>query len=126
MFKTLIVGAGGFLGAVTRYGLSGLAHRLVNGVFPAGTLAVNLIGCFVIGAIMSLVEDRQMLAPDTRLFLTIGFLGSFTTFSTFGYETVELLRHGSMRLAAWNVAGNVLVGLAAVVAGWSAARAIMS
>jgi len=126
MMKTLIVGTGGFLGAIARYGLSGLVHRFTGGLFPLGTLAVNLIGCFVIGGLMSLVEDRQMLAPSTRLFLGIGFLGSFTTFSTFSYETVALMRHGSMRLAALNVGVSVILGLVAVAAGWAAARAILS
>ncbi len=126
MMKALIVGAGGFLGAITRYGLSGFVHRFASGLFPFGTLVVNLMGCFLIGGLMSLVEDRQLLAPGTRLFLAIGFLGSFTTFSTFSYETLELMRHGSMRLAAWNIGGSVILGLAAVAAGWGTARAILS
>ena len=97
MIRTLLVGAGGFLGAIARYGLGGLIHRCTSTVFPAGTLAVNTIGCLIIGVLMSLVEDRQLLAPNTRVFLMIGVLGGFTTFSSFGYETVELLGWGATR-----------------------------
>jgi len=122
--RLLLVGLGGFVGAVARYVLSGLAHRLVQTTFPVGTLAVNALGCLALGAIMFLVDTRQAITPETRVFATIGVLGSFTTFSTFGYETVEMLRHGAFRPALGNVAGNLLIGMAAVVAGWSIARAI--
>ena len=114
MFELLAVGVGGFLGAIARYGLSGLVHRHYDGAFPLGTLAVNVLGCFAIGALMTLVEDRQVLSPGTRLFLMIGLLGSMTTFSTLGHETFELLRDSALRLALWNIAGNVLLGIAAV------------
>jgi len=96
----------------------------VQTTFPVGTLAVNALGCLAIGVIMFLVDQRQSLSPDARVFVTIGVLGSFTTFSTFGYETIELLRHGALRAATGNVAGNLLIGLVAVVAGWNLARAI--
>ena len=123
MFKLSIIGLGGFLGAIARYGLSGLVHRYANGSFPAGTLAVNLLGCFLIGALMFLVEARQLFTPETRLFLLIGFLGSFTTLSTVGYETFELLRAGDVRLAAVNAVANLLLGVVAVGLGWTGARA---
>ena len=126
MIRTLLVGTGGFLGAIARYGLGGLIHRWTDTLFPAGTLAVNTVGCLVIGVLMSLVEDRQLLTPNVRVFLMIGVLGGFTTFSSFGYETVELMRHGALRLVFWNVAGNVLLGLAAVLLGWGATRALLS
>lgn len=114
MDKLLVVGLGGFVGAVARYGLSGLAHRVSRGTFPVGTLAVNVIGCFAIGVLMALVEDRQSLGPSARVFLTIGLLGSFTTFSTLGHETFEYLRVGDLRLALGNVALNLVLGLGAV------------
>ena len=124
MDKLLIIGAGGFVGAIARYWLSGAVHRMHDGVLPMGTLVVNLLGCLVIGAAMTLLEDRPLMSPNARLFLTIGFLGSFTTFSTFGYETVELLKDGELRWALLNIAGNVVLGLAAVLAGRAAVRAV--
>jgi CrcB protein len=114
MEKVLIVGLGSFLGGMARYGLSGLAQRLLGASFPFGTLAVNVVGCLLIGGVLHLVEDRSMLQPNARLFVAVGLLGGFTTFSAFGYETIELLRDDELRLALLNVAGNVVLGLAAV------------
>jgi len=124
MTEVLVVGVGGFLGAIARYGLSGLVHRWYDGPFPLGTLVVNLLGCFVIGGFMTLVEERQLFAANTRLFVTIGCLGSFTTFSTLGYETLELLRRGSVGLAAGNALGSLAVGLLAVWLGRVAVLAL--
>ena len=123
MLKVIVVGVGGFLGATARYGLSGLVHRKVDTYFPVGTMVVNVTGCLVIGVLMSLIEDRQLFSLNTRLFLTSGLLGGFTTFSSFGYETIELFRAGSTRLAILNVMGNTIISLVAVFAGWSATRA---
>ena len=122
MGNLLIVGCGGFLGAVTRYGLSGLVHRYYGGGFPLGTLAVNVLGCLLLGAIMALVQDRQLFAPNMRIFVTIGILGAFTTFSTFGYESSALLHDQEFRLASLNVVANVVLGLAAVELARSAVR----
>lgn len=122
MRELLAVGTGGFLGAIARYGLSGLVHRLYGGTFPLGTLVVNVAGCLAIGALAFLVEDRQLLAPSARLFVRVGFLGSLTTFSTFGHETFELLRDGQWAAVAANVALNVVVGVAAVIAGLTGAK----
>ena len=124
MRELCFVGLGGFFGAIARYGLSGLVHRLAGGVFPVGTLAVNTLGCLVIGILAALVEDRQVLSPSMRLFLMIGLLGSFTTFSTFGHETVELLREGSVRAALSNILANVLLGIVAVVVGHTLVRLV--
>jgi CrcB protein len=79
---------------------------------------VNVLGCFLLGGIMGLVEYKQLFGPGVRVFLTIGIMGGFTTFSTFGFETFALLRDNQYLLALANVAGNVIVGTAAVVAGW--------
>lgn len=114
MSELLVVGLGGFLGAIARYGLSGLVHRWYDGAFPLGTLVVNLLGCFVLGGFMTLVEERQLFAAHTRLFVTIGCLGAFTTFSTLGYETLELMRDRAWGLAAANALGSVAAGLLAV------------
>ena len=92
MSKILLVGFGGFVGAVLRYGISGWVQRWTGSVnFPYGTLAVNLLGCLVIGLLAGLAEDRGLFTPEARLFLFIGVLGAFTTFSTFGIETLNLL-----------------------------------
>lgn len=122
MHKILVVGLGGFLGAAARYVLSGLVHRCTSEAFPSGTLAVNLIGCLLMGVLVSLVEDRQLLAPGARVFLMVGVLGSLTTFSTFGYETLAMLRDGNLPHALGNIAANVVFGLLAVWLGWTAVR----
>jgi CrcB protein len=124
VIKLLIVGAGGFLGAISRYTLSGFVHRYVPGAFPVGTLCVNLVGCFLIGALMALVQDRKLFAPETRLLIGVGILGSLTTFSTLGYETVELLRSGESRLALLSVVANVVFGVAGVILGRFAVKAL--
>jgi len=124
MLRVLLVGVGGFLGAASRYLLTGAVHRLSGTAFPAGTLVVNVIGCLVIGAVMAMVEDRQLFGPDVRLFLVIGFLGSFTTFSAFGYETVELLRDRQLLWGFWNAAGHLFICLGAVIAGRALAKTV--
>ncbi|MCB2202274.1 fluoride efflux transporter CrcB [bacterium] len=122
MHKLILVGVGGFAGAISRYVLSGLAHRLLGSSFPWGTLAVNLIGCFLIGGLMVFAEDRAVLSPQTRLLLGVGFLGAFTTFSTFGYESLELLRDKQLFYLALNLLVSVVGGLTAVWAGRALAR----
>jgi CrcB protein len=124
VIKLLIVGAGGFLGAISRYTLSGIVHRWVPGAFPIGTLCVNLIGCFLIGALMTLVQDRKLFTPEARLLFGVGILGSLTTFSTFGYETVELMRGGESRMAFLSVAANVVLGVAGVILGRFAVKVL--
>ena len=119
MLKLLLVGAGGFVGAVLRYSISGWVHRYFGGVFPLGILVVNVLGCLAIGIMMGLLEQRQVLSPNARLFWMIGLLGAFTTFSTFGYDTFELLREKSLWLGAVNIVGNVVLGLLAVWCGWT-------
>ena len=124
MVKLLIIGLGGFLGAVARYGLSGLVARHTKGDFPLGTLAVNVAGCLLIGAAMYLSEDRALVSRNLHLFITIGLLGAFTTFSTFGYETLELLKDRQFLFAAISTAANVILGLGAVWLGHTALKAI--
>lgn len=113
----LTVGVGGFIGAIARFSICGLVYRYYKGSFPAGTLVVNTLGCFAIGVAIYLLEDRPLLSPNVRLFCTIGILGAFTTFSTFGYETFELIKTSSAQLALGNIAANVLLGLTAVLGG---------
>jgi CrcB protein len=112
--RILAVAAGGALGAVTRYLASGWVARSAQSVFPFGTLAVNVTGALVLGAIMgSAASGRFLLSPTTRTFLTIGILGGYTTFSTFSYETIEALRVGDLRVAFGNLAATLLLGLSA-------------
>lgn len=112
--QLLAVGCGGFLGAISRFLISGWAHRAYGGLFPIGTFLVNVLGCLLIGSLMTLVETREWFTPPMRLLLITGFLGSLTTFSTFGYETFDLMTVGRFKLASAYVAANVFLGLGAL------------
>jgi len=120
--RTLVVGMGGFLGASARYLLGGAIYRWLPATFPWATFAINVTGCFGIGLLAVLAEERVVLGPTGRLFLMVGVLGGYTTFSTFGYETIALLRDGSTGAALLNAVGQVALGLLAVWAGAAAAR----
>jgi len=123
--KLCIIGAGGFSGAVLRYLVSGwVQYRSGSITFPFGTLAVNLIGCFFIGLLSFLVESRSMFSPETRSFILIGLLGAFTTFSTFGNETLGLIRDNRVDLALVNVGVQVFFGVGMVWIGRIVAAAI--
>ena len=122
MIKLLVIGLGGFLGSVLRYLLSGVVQRWAGSIgFPVGTFAVNLVGCFLIGLLGGLAESRQVFGPELRTFLLIGVLGGFTTFSTFGYETFNLIRDGQLASAIANCGLHVILGVVAVWAGYSLA-----
>ena len=113
----LLIGTGGFLGAIARYALSGWVQIRMGGSFPVGTLAVNVLGCLILGGLMSLVDEHPLLSSNARSFLTIGILGAFTTYSTFGYETAVLVRDRELWLAGLNIFANLVVGLAAIELG---------
>lgn len=117
MSQLLAVGLGGFLGAIARYAITGWMHRMWQGYLPAATLAVNVVGCLMIGGLMEWVITHRGMSQSLQLLLITGFLGSLTTFSTFGYESCELMREGNLRLAGWNVAANVVIGFSAVWVG---------
>lgn len=122
LINATMVGSGGFLGALLRYGLSGLVQRAIPlTTFPLGTLAVNLLGCLLIGLLAGLAESRQLFRPEVRTFALIGLLGGFTTFSTFGFETFALLRSEEFLRAVINVGLHVVLGLALVWAGYALA-----
>jgi fluoride exporter len=121
--RTLLVGTGGFLGAVARYAVGGLVYRWVAPTFPYATLLINVTGCLAIGFLAVLSEERFLIGPRGRLFWMVGVLGGYTTFSTFGHETATLLREASHLAAAVNVIGHVLIGVLAVFAGAALARA---
>ncbi|MCB9899349.1 MAG: fluoride efflux transporter CrcB [Planctomycetes bacterium] len=126
MGPILLVAAGGALGAVSRYLISTAMLKRFGQDFPFGTLLVNVLGCLLLGALMAWALERPDLAQRTRLFVGMGFLGSLTTFSTFGYETVYLFEHGDPLAAFGNAALNLGVGFAAVVAGQLAVRGLAS
>jgi CrcB protein len=113
MLKILIVGFGGLIGSASRYWISNLTYRLLGEGFPYGTLIVNITGCFFIGLLMQLFQERMLVNSDIRNFLTIGILGGFTTFSTFSFETIRLLNEGSFLMGTWNVVCSLIGCLAA-------------
>ena len=122
MWELLAVGCGGFVGAVARWGLSSWVQRLAGGGFPMGTFAANMLGCLFIGVVFALVDARPEWPQHVRLFLMVGLLGAFTTFSTFGHETLDLIRDGAWVLALLNVLGSATVGLLAVLVGRAIGR----
>ncbi|MBB6599550.1 fluoride efflux transporter CrcB [Luteimonas sp. MC1825] len=111
----LLVGFGGFLGAIARYKLGGLVlHLTAQERFPYSTFAVNVFGCLVVGILARLAERHDAFGPDARLFLFTGLLGGFTTFSAFGLEAMYLVRRGELATAALYAGGSVVLGIAAV------------
>ncbi|MBN1311142.1 MAG: fluoride efflux transporter CrcB [Anaerolineae bacterium] len=117
MQKLLLIGAAGALGALARYGLAGVVQRIGGVDFPWGTLTVNILGSFLFGVVWSLSEDRLIIGSETRLIVLTGFMGAFTTFSTFMFETGALLREAQWELAALNLAGQNTVGLTCLFLG---------
>ena len=112
MRELLIVGAGGFVGAVLRYGVQ-VAAVGRTGLFPLGTLVVNVVGCFGLGLLAAWLDERPDLSPELRLALGTGLFGALTTFSTFGVETLDLWRAGEARLALASIFLNLTLGLTA-------------
>jgi CrcB protein len=116
----LLIALGGAVGSVARYKLSGyILHHTIDWRFPAGTFAVNVIGCLVAGVLAGLAERHDLLSPDARLLLFTGVLGGFTTFSAFGLETMFLLKRGELAIASANVILSVAAGLVALWFGLS-------
>ncbi len=124
MKNYLFVFFGGGLGASARYWLSGAVYRFVPVDFPYGTLIVNLLGCFIIGLLMSALEDRFIAAPSIRIFLTIGIIGGFTTFSSFSYETISLFRNAEFFRAGLNVVASMTGCLASTYFGFTLGKLI--
>ncbi|MBU2043765.1 MAG: fluoride efflux transporter CrcB [Candidatus Omnitrophica bacterium] len=120
VINVFIVGFGGFLGAIFRYLGGGIIQSISkNYEFPYGTLIVNLLGCFLIGLLGGYSDNMDMFSSKTRLFLFIGILGGFTTFSTFGYETIILLRDRAIVGALINISMHFILGLLFVYLGYS-------
>ena len=110
MAKYIILGLGGFLGALSRYVVSDWAAQKWGPAFPYGTLIINLAGSFILGFFLAASTERIPVDPRLRLFLATGFLGAFTTFSTFTYESAELMMNGGRWLGIFNLAASVLLG----------------
>lgn len=119
MQNYLLVFAGGGIGAIARYWLSGFVYQKIGSDFPSGTLLVNILGCLLIGIMMSVLEERFVVYPSLRIFLTMGILGGFTTFSSFSFETVALLRDGELFYATANVVLSVVTCLGSTWLGFS-------
>ena len=122
MTRTLLVAIGGLVGSVGRSWLGGLVQLASGGEFPLGTLAVNVIGSFIVGLVMALSLDRGVVPANVRILLTVGFCGGFTTMSTFSYETVALLRDGQLALALSNVAATIVSCIEAAWLGQTVVR----
>ena len=115
MNKALLVGVGGFVGSILRYWVSGWVQQVTTSAgFPFGTLAVNLLGCLVIGFLSQLADVRGVFTPETRALVFVGVLGGFTTFSTFSNETFNLFRDNEVFSALANLTLQVVLGLGAV------------
>lgn len=122
MIKIFVVAIGGSIGAVARYLVSMWAAGRFGADFPHGTLIANVVGCFIIGAFMTLTTERFIVNPYWRLLVTVGFVGGLTTFSSFSYETFKLLEDAQLSLAAYNVLLNIALGFLATWLGIVTAR----
>lgn len=118
--EVIILGIAGGLGTVSRFLLSGLTHRVFGPQLPWGTLAVNVLGCFLLAFLLEM--GLASATREIRLAVAVGFLGGFTTFSAFGLETMNLLRQGAFALAALNMFANVVLGFGAVWLGFVSAK----
>ncbi|MEX2604245.1 MAG: fluoride efflux transporter CrcB [Gracilimonas sp.] len=121
--KIVAVGSGGFIGAVSRYLLSLFAQAQFPGsAFPYGTVAVNLLGCLLIGFLAGIFEMKSWADPELRLFIFVGILGGFTTFSTFSHETLLLWENGKLLMSLANLGAQVIFGLVFVWVGYQLVR----
>jgi len=117
MRMILLLAVAGAAGTLSRYGLGGLTQRITGAGFPYGTLVINTLGCLMIGYVMQIALNTDIIPVNARVVVTIGFLGAFTTFSTFSYETVRLFEDGAWVSAILNIMMNVGLGLAATLLG---------
>jgi fluoride exporter len=123
-YKLIGLALAGACGALARYGLGGLFQRSSPADFPWGTLAVNALGCFLFGLIWTATQERFAISPETRTILLVGFLGSFTTFSSFMFETNQMIEHGEWFMTALNLAGELGLGWGAFLFGAFIGRSV--
>jgi len=126
MREVMLVAVAGALGTVSRYAVSGMTSKVFGTHFPYGTLAVNLLGCVLLGFLMQAGLQASFLPRAYVIAVTVGFLGAFTTFSTFSYETTRLLQDGAWLFAAANVGANIFLGAAGTIGGAMAGRLVLS
>jgi CrcB protein len=124
MQKLALIGIGGFLGAISRYVLDSWIMSKTKLPFPMGTMVVNITGSFFLGVVFVLTLEKFSLAENYRLFLGVGFIGAYTTFSTYMLESYRLLESSSFNLAFFNIAGSITFGFVAVYLGILAGRLI--
>jgi CrcB protein len=120
--KLVLIAVAGTAGTLARYWVSGLTYRVFGGSFAYGTLMVNVVGCLLFGIVWALSEERMAISAVTRTVILVGFMGAFTTFSTFAFETMNYVRDSQYWLAFLNVAANCFLGFGAIVAGAWVAR----
>ena len=120
--KLLLIALAGSMGTVARYWLGGLAARFCGEGFPWGTLVVNGLGCLLFGFVWALAEQRLLISGETRLIILTGFMGAFTTYSTFAFETAQQLRESQWLFAVGNVGLQLLLGLVAIFVGIALGR----
>lgn len=125
MTKFILLAAGGAIGTLLRYSLSGLTYKVIDGIFPWGTLFVNLSGSLAIGLLWGFFEIEN-LSPNMRNFIFVGILGGFTTFSTFTLESFNLLRDGEIKLALSNLFISNIFGIVLVFAGFLLSKYIIN
>ncbi len=125
MGNTLWVGLGGFIGSILRYAAGGFVNRIAFGsVFPYGTFIVNAAGCLAVGLLAGIAETRGFFSEQTKMFLFVGVIGGFTTFSTFAFESLQLLKGSQGILAMINLVFQCVLGLAGVWAGQAISRLV--
>jgi len=120
----LIVGSGGFIGSVLRYLVQILVERSIPIAFPWGTFVANIAGCFIIGAVYALAEKGNILSSEARMFLAVGLCGGFTTFSSFAYNNLTMLKDGVFGQLALNIGASLVFGILAVYLGMFMIRSI--
>ncbi len=126
MARYLLVGLGGFLGAISRYWLGAYVGERLGVRFPYGTFIINMSGCLLIGIVMTILDQRTHWSPAWRYLVPIGFIGAYTTFSTFELETLRSVQEGALMTAALNVVLSVVLGFAAVWLGITATNAVLN
>ncbi len=124
MLRFFVVGLGGAIGTLLRYIIGGLDYRFSSGVFPISTLVVNVTGSLVIGFLWGII-DRFAVSPNVRMFIFIGILGGYTTFSTFSLETFNLMRDGEYRIAVMNAVLSIALSVGAVFLGYLISKMLM-
>lgn len=122
--KLALIAVGGAAGTLARYFVSGLSHRVFGGTFPMGTLAVNVLGSLIFGVVWALAEERMAISPMARTVMLVGFMGAFTTFSTFAFETMGFVRDSQFLYALLNITANCVLGFGAVITGMWIGRAV--